>query len=89
MAVLKVPTEGFETIVPTPFGNQLLAEFALAAIEGERLGAGPQPDLLCVSFSSNDACGHRFGPYSQEAQDITLRLDQELRQLFALFHFAA
>jgi predicted AlkP superfamily pyrophosphatase or phosphodiesterase len=77
------PTEGFETIVPTPFGNQLLAEFALAAIDGERLGAGPQPDMLCVSFSSTDACGHRFGPYSQEVQDITLRLDQELRQLFA------
>ncbi|MEO6788223.1 MAG: alkaline phosphatase family protein, partial [Chthoniobacteraceae bacterium] len=76
------PTEGFETIVPTPFGNQLLAEFALAAIAGEHLGTGPQPDLLCVSFSSIDAAGHRFGPYSQEVQDMTLRLDRELQGLF-------
>lgn len=76
------PTEGFETIIPTPFGNQLLAEFALAAIEGERLGTGPQPDLLCVSFSCIDAAGHRFGPYSQEVQDMTLRLDRELNELF-------
>ena len=76
--------EGFETIVPTPFGNQLLAEFALAAIDGEHLGAGPQPDLLCISFSSIDAAGHRFGPYSQEVQDMTLRLDRELDALFTL-----
>lgn len=74
--------EGFETIVPTPFGNQLLAEFALAAIDGEHLGAGPQPDLLCISFSSVDAAGHRYGPYSHEVQDIVLRLDRELETLF-------
>lgn len=77
------PTEGFETIVPTPFGNQLLTKLALAAIEGEKLGTGPQPDLLCVSFSSIDAAGHRFGPYSQEVQDMTVRLDRDLAILFA------
>jgi predicted AlkP superfamily pyrophosphatase or phosphodiesterase len=80
--VFPSPTEGFETIVPTPFGDQLLAEFAAATIDGENLGAGPQPDLLCVSFSSIDAAGHRFGPYSQEVQDMTLRLDRELSGLF-------
>jgi predicted AlkP superfamily pyrophosphatase or phosphodiesterase len=77
------PTEGFETIVPTPFGDQLLAEFALAALEGEGLGTGPQPDVLTISFSSLDAAGHRFGPYSQEVQDMMLRLDRQLAQFFA------
>ena len=77
------PAEGFENIVPTPFGNQLLAEFAEAAIDGEQLGAGPHPDLLSISFSSPDATGHIFGPYSQEVQDIALRLDQQLAALFA------
>ena len=76
-------SEGFETIMPTPFGNQILLEFAQAAIEGEKLGQGPQPDVLSVSFSSIDYCGHKFGPYSQEVQDITLRLDRQLEQLFA------
>ena len=75
-------TEGFETIAPTPFGNQLLADFALAAVEGEHLGEGPNPDLLCVSFSSTDLVGHAFGPYSQEVQDIILRLDRQLEALF-------
>ena len=81
-AVVFSKETGYENIAPTPYGNQLLAEFAQAAIEGENLGAGPQPDLLCVSFSSIDACGHRFGPYSQEVQDITLRLDRQLNDFF-------
>ncbi|MBI5773122.1 MAG: alkaline phosphatase family protein [Verrucomicrobia bacterium] len=76
-------SEGFETFMPTPFGNQLLAEFARAAVEGEQLGTGPQPDVLCVSFSSIDYCGHKFGPYSHEVQDITLRLDRQLGEFFA------
>lgn len=81
--VIKEEAEGYEPILSTPFGNQLLAEFAKAAIEGEKLGQGTQPDLLCVSFSSIDYCGHKFGPYSQEVQDITLRLDRQLKELFA------
>lgn len=76
------PTEGFETIVPTPFGDQLLTEFALAALAGENLGTGAAPDMLCISFSSLDAAGHRFGPYSQEVQDMVLRLDRDLATLF-------
>jgi predicted AlkP superfamily pyrophosphatase or phosphodiesterase len=75
--------KAYEPILSTPFGNQLLAEFAKAAIEGEGLGQGDRPDLLCVSFSSIDYCGHKFGPYSQEVQDITLRLDRQLKELFA------
>lgn len=76
------PTEGFETLVATPFGNRLLADFALAAVDGEGLGSGRQPDLLTVSFSSLDLCGHRFGPNSHEVQDMMLRLDLELERFF-------
>lgn len=75
--------EGYENLMPSPFGNQLLREFAEAALEGEQLGQGPQPDVFCVSFSSIDYVGHRYGPYSQEMQDAVLRLDQELALLFA------
>ncbi|HZJ13412.1 MAG TPA: alkaline phosphatase family protein [Chthoniobacteraceae bacterium] len=83
--VVTVPSKpGFDNISPTPFGNQLLAEFAAAAIEGEKLGSGPQPDLLTISFSSVDAAGHKFGPYSHEVQDVILRLDRQLAELFAV-----
>lgn len=80
--VIRREGESYETILSTPFGNQLLMEFAKAAIDGEKLGQGTKPDLLCISFSSNDYCGHKFGPYSHEVQDITLRLDRQLKELF-------
>lgn len=74
----------YEPIIATPFGNQLLLELAETALEAEQLGQGDRPDLLCVSFSSVDYAGHRFGPYSQEVQDVVLRLDRQLAEFFAL-----
>ncbi|HEV8541856.1 MAG TPA: alkaline phosphatase family protein, partial [Verrucomicrobiae bacterium] len=74
--------DSFENILSSPYGNQLLEEFAEAAIEGEKLGQGNQPDLLTVSFSSVDYVGHKFGPYSQEIEDVVLRLDRQLEQFF-------
>jgi predicted AlkP superfamily pyrophosphatase or phosphodiesterase len=66
----------------TPFANDFLVDFAKAAIEGEQLGADETIDLLTISFSSNDLIGHAYGPYSQEVQDITLRTDRSLAELF-------
>jgi arylsulfatase A-like enzyme len=37
--------------------------------------------LLTVSFSANDYVGHRFGPYSHEAMDATLRVDRQIGAL--------
>ncbi len=67
----------------TPFANEQLVAFAKAAIENEKLGQDDVPDLLTISFSANDLLGHSFGPYSQEMQDITLRTDRVLADLFA------
>lgn len=65
----------------SPFGNDLLLDFAKHAIDAERLGRGAVPDLLCISFSSNDAVGHTWGPDSQEVLDVTLRSDIIVRDL--------
>jgi predicted AlkP superfamily pyrophosphatase or phosphodiesterase len=65
----------------SPFSNDLLVAFAEQAIENERLGADTDTDLLSVSFSANDYVGHRFGPYSQEVMDITLRVDRQIGEL--------
>jgi hypothetical protein len=67
----------------TPYANEQLVAFAKAAIENEKLGQDEVPDLLTISFSANDLLGHSFGPYSQEVQDITLRTDRVLADLFA------
>ena len=65
----------------SPFSNDLLVQFARTAIENENLGGDADTDVLSVSFSANDYVGHRFGPYSHEAMDITLRTDQQIGTL--------
>jgi predicted AlkP superfamily pyrophosphatase or phosphodiesterase len=59
----------------TPFGNDLLEEFAKKTIENESLGKDHDTDFLTVSFSSTDYVGHTLGPRSIELQDTYLRLD--------------
>jgi len=65
----------------TPFANDILVSFAEEAIINEKLGDDADPDLLTVSFSANDYVGHRFGPYSHEAMDMTLRVDRQIGTL--------
>jgi hypothetical protein len=81
-AGLKKPgREYYDTVTATPFGNDLLLDFALHALEAENLGAHDTPDFLSISFSSNDILGHSYGPDSQEVLDVTLRSDLIIRDL--------
>jgi arylsulfatase A-like enzyme len=70
----------------TPFSNDLLVAFAEEAITNEKIGAGAGTDVLSVSFSANDYVGHRFGPYSQEAMDMSLRVDRQIGTLLDFVH---
>lgn len=63
--------------------NQIELAFASQAVRNERLGQGPETDLLAVSLSENDYIGHEFGPYSPEVADTTLRTDRYLASFFA------
>ena len=67
----------YQVLEGTPFGSELLWQFAKTAITEERLGQSGTRDLLCLSFSSNDIIGHAFGPDSQEVLDVTLRSDAD------------
>ncbi|WP_456313393.1 alkaline phosphatase PafA [Pseudomonas shirazensis] len=67
----------------TPYGNDLLAEFAMKAIEKEELGKDNITDFLTLSFSSTDYVGHLLGPRSMELQDTYLRLDQTIADFLA------
>jgi predicted AlkP superfamily pyrophosphatase or phosphodiesterase len=66
----------------TPWGNDMIEEFAERAIAAENLGRHPGVDFLTVSFSSNDYVGHAVGPDSPEARDISIRTDLLLGELF-------
>lgn len=65
----------------SPFTNDILLAFAQQAIINEQLGADDDTDVLSVSFSASDYVGHRYGPYSQEVMDVTLRVDRTIASL--------
>ena len=78
----KTPGRGFYWALDyTPFSNELLLSFAQQAIIEEHLGQDDDTDVLTVSFSANDYVGHRYGPYSQEVMDVTLRVDRQIATL--------
>ena len=78
---LKGLNGGFDIIKTSPFGNTMITDFALSAIEAEGLGADEFTDFLTVSYSSTDYVGHNFGLSSVELQDTYLRLDLEIERL--------
>ena len=66
----------------TPYADELVLQFARAAVEAEGMGTDDVPDLLLIGASAADYIGHRWGPYSHEVQDYYLRLDGYLSDLF-------
>jgi hypothetical protein len=71
----------YDSVYGSPFGDEVLEAFAEATMTANHLGEQPTPDLLAVSFSSNDAVGHSYGPDSPEIADEQIRLDRILGRL--------
>ena len=78
---LRAHNNNFELLKAVAFGNDLTTDFAIAAIEGEKLGQNNDTDFLTLSYSSTDYVGHNFGVNSKEVQDTYLRLDKNIAQL--------
>lgn len=71
-------SEHLTAIRTIPAGNTLTFDMARACIEGESLGNHGETDFLAISLSPPDYTGHQFAPNSVEAEDMYLRLDQEI-----------
>lgn len=71
----------YSSLDATPWGNELIFQFAEKAIISENLGGTSKVDLLAVSFSSNDYVGHAGGPDSEEEHDMSLRVDKLVGEL--------
>jgi predicted AlkP superfamily pyrophosphatase or phosphodiesterase len=65
----------------SPFGNEMIEEFAERALDAEKLGQHSGTDILAVSFSSNDYVGHAVGPDDPSIRDISIRTDRLLGRL--------
>ncbi|MHB8906188.1 MAG: alkaline phosphatase PafA [Melioribacteraceae bacterium] len=70
--------DAFET---TPYGNNIVEEFAKTALVNEKLGKGKETDFLAISFSSTDHVGHDYGTFSFELQDTYIKLDSLIADL--------
>jgi len=80
--VLRTTTQSgkgwYEIVGATPFANDYQFDFARELITQEKLGAGPNTDLLAISLSANDILGHQVGPDAPEMQAMALALDRQL-----------
>jgi hypothetical protein len=74
----------YSLLPASPWGNELIEQFAEEAIKGEQLGQRGVTDLLTVSFSSNDYVGHAVGPDAPEVRDMAIRVDEQIGKLFQL-----
>jgi predicted AlkP superfamily pyrophosphatase or phosphodiesterase len=78
------PDEAFYSQWTTsPFADTYLTKLAEDAVDSLGLGKAAGIDYLGISYSSTDYVGHTFGPRSWEIQDILVRLDKDLGELFA------
>lgn len=78
---LRSKNGNFDLLIYTPFANDLLTKFAIAALEAEKLGEDEITDFLSVSYSTPDILGHFVGPNAVELEDQYLRLDRNLEHL--------
>jgi len=72
----------FQEWAASPFADTYLTKMAEAAVDSLGLGESGATDYLGVSYSTVDYVGHTFGPRSWEIQDILVRLDKDLAELF-------
>lgn len=72
------PVNDARSMTYSPYGNDLLLDFAQRVADGSALGADDIPDLLFVGLSSPDYLGHYYGPDSMEVADDAVRLDRSL-----------
>ena len=67
----------------SPYADTALTELAKKAVDALNLGKARGTDFLAIGYSTVDYVGHAFGPRSREIQDILIRLDKDLGDLFA------
>ncbi len=73
-----IGSNNYNTFRSSPFSTTYTLDFAEQIINNEGMGMGKETDMLCISVSSTDYVGHRFGPNSMEIEDMYLRLDKEI-----------
>lgn len=76
--------QGFYDVVgPTPYASEYTFEFVRELMENEKIGTGPNTDVLTISLSNNDILEHKVGPDSEQEKAMLLALDRQLSEFFS------
>ncbi len=71
----------YTAIDASPFADDMVLDFAMKLMTEEKLGKGPQTDLLSVSFSAVDYVGHASGPDTPRMHEMILNIDKVVGEL--------
>lgn len=83
LKALKDKNGNYDILKSTPFGNDMVTDFAIEMLKNEMLGMDDDTDFLAISFSSTDYAGHNFGPNAKEIQDMYIRLDKNIEEIIS------
>ena len=67
----------------SPLADEYLARMSTSVLETLHVADAAGPNLLGIGFSTLDKVGHDYGPHSHEVQDVLIRLDRTLGDLWA------
>jgi hypothetical protein len=70
--------EEYNVLNATPYGDNLVKDFAIQTIVNEDLGKDEYTDVIFLNFTALEQIGNMFGSLSVEVEDAVLRLDKEL-----------
>lgn len=73
----------YDVVGATPYASEYTFEFVRELMEQEKLGTGPNTDVLVVSLSNNDILQHKVGPDSDQEKAMMLAIDRQLNDFFA------
>lgn len=71
----------YRSLLYSPYGNTIVAEFAAQVVSNESLGSDAAVDILNVCFDASRYVCRRYGPESLEAEDMLYRLDGDIADL--------
>jgi len=73
----------YNAVGKTPYAGEYTFELARELVDSEKLGTGPNTDLLVISLSDNDILQHDVGPDSPVEKEMMLATDRQLASFFA------
>ena len=74
--------DAFSQLMGRPWFEREVLDLAKMAVKNDSLGIDSEVDLLAIGFSAMDWMLHDYGPFSQEAMDACIKLDQYLGDFF-------